>query len=125
MKSLGIRLVLILFVIGLSLGGEKGWAADWKQFTEATTGVFRYDAASINSPSGGLVRVWINNMTRNETNLVELNCKEGTYQVLSVVQWDEAFRIKNREDYTDNPNPNWLKISPNSVPEALQKIVCP
>ncbi len=125
MKSLVIGLVLILSVIGLSMGSEEGWASDWKQFAEATTGVFRYDAASISSPSGGPVRVWINNMTRNETNLVELNCKEGTYQVLSVVQWDEAFRIKNREDYTDNTNPNWLKISPNSVPEALQKIVCP
>ncbi len=125
MKSLWIRLVLILFVIGLSMSYGKGWAADWKQFAEATTGVFRYDAASISSPSGGLVRVWINNMTKNETNLVELNCKERTYQVLSVVQWDEAFRIKSREDYIDNPNPNWLKISPESVPEALYKIVCP
>jgi len=125
MKSLWIRLVLILFITGLSMGYGKGWAADWKQFAEATTGVFRYDAASISSPSGGLVRVWINNMTKNETNLVELNCKERTYQVLSVVQWDEAFRIKSREDYTDNPNPNWLKISPESVPEALYKIICP
>jgi hypothetical protein len=125
MKSLWIRLVLVLFVIGLSLGDGRGWAADWKQFTEATTGVFRYDAASITSPSEGLKRVWINNMTRNETNLVVLNCKEKTYQVLSVVQWDEAFRIKSREDYVDNPNPNWLKISPQSVPEALLRIVCP
>jgi hypothetical protein len=124
MKSLWIRLVLILIVIGLSLGDGKGGAADWKEFAEATTGVFRYDAASISSPSGGLVRVWINNMTKNETNLVELNCKEKTYQVLSVVQWDETFRIKSREDY-DNPNPNWLKISPQSVPEALHRIVCP
>ena len=81
MKSLWIRLVLILFVIGLSMGDGKGWATDWKQFAEATTGVFRYDAASISSPSGGLVRVWINNMTKNETNLVELNCKERTYKV--------------------------------------------
>jgi len=124
MKSLWIRLGLILFVIGLSLGDGKGWAADWKEFAEATTGVFRYDAASISSRSGGLVRGWINNMTKNETNLVELNCKERTYQVLSVVQWDEAFRIKSREDY-DNPNPNWLKISPQSIPEALHRIVCP
>ena len=64
-------------------------------------------------------------MTKNETNLVVLNCKEKTYQVLSVVQWDEAFRIKSREDYADNPTPDWLKISPQSVPEALHRIVCP
>ena len=78
MKSLWFRPALILFVIGLSVGYGKGWAAGWKGFAEANTGAFRYDAASITSPSGGLVRVWINNTTKNETNLVELNCKERT-----------------------------------------------
>jgi len=125
MKSLSVRLVLILLVVGLSAGVGKGWAADWKMFAEATTGVFRYDAASVASPSPGLKRVWINNMTKNETDLVVLECKEKTYQVLSVVQWDEAFRMKNREDYAYNPTPNWLKIPEKSVPEALYEVVCP
>ena len=40
MKSLWIRLVLILFVIGLSLGDGKGWAADWKAIRGSDYGGF-------------------------------------------------------------------------------------
>ncbi len=124
MKSLSAKLGVILLGVGLTICSAKAWgAADWKEFAEATTGVFRYDAASISSPSEGLVRVWIHNVTKNETNLVEFKCKDRSYQVLDAVQWDEAYRIKSRELYYDNPN--WLKISPRSVPEALYKIVCP
>ena len=125
MNSSLTKLVFILSVIVLAIGYGNGRAADWKEFAEATTGVFRYDAAGISSSSEPFVRVWINNVTRNETNLVEFNCKDRTYQVLDVVQWDEAYHIKSRESYYDNPAPNWLNISPKSVPESLYKIVCP
>jgi hypothetical protein len=125
MKSLSPKWGVILLAVGLTVCSARAWSSDWKEFAEATTGVFRYDAASISSRPEGFVRVWINNITRNETNLVELNCKDRSYQVLSVVQWDEAYRIKNREDYADNPEPNWLKFSPKSIPEALYQIVCP
>ncbi len=125
MKCLRARLALIFFAIAFSVGMGKGWAADWKPLAEATTGVFRYDAASVTSLSEGLKRVWINNMTKNETDLVVLDCKEKAYQVLSEVQWDEAFRMKSREDYAYNPTPNWIKIPAKSVPEALYEVVCP
>ena len=125
MKSLSAKLGVILLVVGLTICSSKIWGADWKEFVEATTGVFRYDAATISSPSEGLVRVWINNVTKNETHHVEFKCKDRSYRGLSVVQWDAAYHIKSREDYYDNPNPDWLKISPGSVPEALYKIVCP
>ena len=124
MKSLSAQLGVILLVAGLTICSSEVWGADWKQFAEATTGVFRYDAASINSPSQGLVRVWINNVTKNETTHVELKCKDRSYQVLSAIQWDSTYRIKSREDYYDYPG-DWLKISPRSVPEALHEIVCP
>ncbi len=124
MKSLVVKVEVALLVVGFAICSSMAWGADWKALTEATTGVFLYDAASINSPSQGLVRVWINNRTKNESNLVELNCKDRTYQVLDVVQWDEARQIKSRESYYDNPKPNWLNISPGSVPESLYKIVC-
>ena len=124
MKSLFARFGVILLVVGLTFCSSTIWGADWKEFAEATTGVFRYDAASLSSPSQNLTKVWINNVTKNETDLVELKCKDRSYRVLSVVQWDEAYRIKNREDY-DIPNPDWLEISPRSVPEALYKVVCP
>ena len=123
MKSLPAKLVVILFVMVLTIFYGKAWAAEWKEFAEATTGTFLYDAASISSPSKGIVRVWIHNMIKHETNLVEFNCKDRSYRVLDVIQYDEANRPKGREDYYDNPK--WLNISPRSVPEPLHKIVCP
>ena len=125
MKSLSAKLAVIVLVVGVTICSSMVWGADWKEFAEATTGVFFYDAASISSASEGFVRVWISNTTKNETNLVEFDCPGTSYQVLSVVQWDEAYRMKSREDYNDNLNPNWLHFSMKSVPEALYQIVCP
>jgi hypothetical protein len=118
------KLGVFVFVAGLIFCSTSGWGADWKQFAEATTGIFRYDAASVSRPSQGLVRVWINNMTKNQTNQVELNCKDQMYHVLDVVQWDENYRVKRHEHFHDTP-PDWKKISPRAVPEALSRVVCP
>jgi len=122
MKSLLTKLGAALLIAGIMAGSSTVFGADWKELAEATTGVFRYDAASISSPSQGLLRVWINNMTKNETSLVDLKCKDNDYRVLSVVQWDEMYRIKDRQDY---PDADWQKISPRSVPEALCKTLSP
>jgi hypothetical protein len=84
-----------------------------------------YDASSISSTPEGFVRVWIYDMTQQETTLVELNCKERSYHVLDVIQYDEAKGIKSRETYYDNPTSKWYDISPKSISEPLSKIVCP
>lgn len=123
MKSLSAKLGVILLVMGLTICYAKVWGADWKEFAEATTGIFHYDAESISSPSEGIVRVWIHNVTKHETTLVEFNCKGRGYKVLDFVEYDEARRIKGRDTYYDNPN--WLKIDPRSVAEPLHRIVCP
>jgi hypothetical protein len=122
MKSSWTKLGLILLLMGPTTFYSNAWGADWKEFTDATTGIFHYDAASISSPSAGVVRVWIHNVTQHETSLVELNCRGGSYRVLDLVEYDEAGRMKNRHDYYDNPN--WLTISPKSVPEPLRTMVC-
>jgi len=122
MKAVFAKLGAIVLIVGLTVCSSRVLGADWKEFAEATTGVFRYDAASISSPSEGLVRVWINNLTKNETDLVELKCKDNDYRVLSFVQWDEAFHVRGRQDY---PDADWVKISPRSVPEALCKTLFP
>ncbi len=123
MKS-SFRVAFVSLVVVVTICSANLWAADWKEFAEATTGIFLYDASSLTSSSQGVVKVWINNRTKNETNLVELNCNDKKYQVLSVVQWNEAYQIKNREDYPGSPSSEWLSISPGSVPEALSKVVC-
>ncbi len=122
MRSLSAKLGIIFLVVGVAICYSTAWGADWKEFAEATTGVFRYDAASIASPSKGLVRVWIHNVTKHETNLVEVNCMAASYRVLDVIEYDDAGRIKGREDYYDNTG--WLSISPKSVLEPLHEIVC-
>lgn len=125
MKSLSVKLAVVLFVMGLTICYVTAWAAEWKEFAEASTGVFHYDAASISSTPEGFVRVWIHNVTKQETNLVEFNCKERRYHVLDVIQYDQARRIKSRETYYDNPSHNWYDIPPDSVPEPLYEIACP
>ncbi len=122
MNSLSVKLAVILLVVGLCYA--KTWAAEWKEFAEATTGVFYYEAASISSTPEGFVRVWIHNATKQETNLVELDCKERKYHVLEVIQYDKTNRINSRETYYDNPTPSWYDISQNSVPEPLYYTLC-
>ena len=122
MRSLSAKLGVIFLVVGLTISCSTVWGADWKEFAEATTGVFHYDAASVTSPSKGLVRVWIHNVTKHETNLVEVNCMAASYRVLDVIDYDDAGRMKEREDYYDNPG--WLSITPKSVLEPLHEIVC-
>jgi hypothetical protein len=124
MKSSFAKLVLILVVVGLTnLYGEVR-AAEWREFAEATTGIFNYDEASISSTPEGYVRVWIHNVTKQETDFVEFNCKGASYHVLDVIQYDEAGHIKSRETYYDNPTHNWYEISAETVPQFLYGIVC-
>jgi hypothetical protein len=122
MKSSWIQLGVIIGVVGLMIFTSNAWGADWKEFARATTGIFYYDATSVHSPSAGIVRVWIHNATKHETSLIEFNCKGGSYRVLDLVEYDAAGGTKNRYNYYDNPN--WLTISPKSVPEPLQPVLC-
>lgn len=125
MKSLFVKYMLAVMVMGAVSGAVSAKAAEWKEFAEATTGIFYYDAASIRSTPEGFIRVWIHNQTRRETNLVEFNCKAKTYHVIDVVEYDETGRIRSRETYYGNPDPTWYPIAPKSVPEPLYMIVCP
>ena len=123
-KTSWVKAAAILLVAGLASCFGEAQAADWKEFTEATTGVFHYDAADVRSPLEGFVRVWIHNSTKKETSLLEFDCKNNCYRVLDVIQYDEAGRIRGRETYYDNPTPTWFDIEPNSVPRPLRNIVC-
>ena len=125
MKSLFAKLVLILIVVGLTNLYGKAQGEEWKKFTEATTGVIYYDAAGISSTPEGFVRVWIYDMGKQETTLVEFSCKKRSYHVLDVIQYDEAKHIKSRETYYDYPGSKWYDISPKSISEPLYESVCP
>jgi hypothetical protein len=122
MGRLSAKLGITVLVVGLTLCCSIVWAADWKELVEATTGIFQYDAQSVSTSPQGFVKAWIYNTTKREGSFIEINCKEKRYHVLDVVQYDEARRVTNRSDYYDNTT--WLNVSPGSIPEALQKMVC-
>ena len=125
MKSLSVKLVFVLIILGLTICYGEARAADWKQFAETTTGIFQYDAAGINSTPEGFRRVWVYNVTEKEASLVELNCTERKYHALDVIQYAEDNSIKSRESYYDNPVHKWFEMPPKSILESLSKIVCP
>ena len=123
MKLLSTKLGAIFLVLGFTICSTEVWGADWREFAEATSGVFYYDKAVVTSPSKDYFRVWIHNTSKHETSLIEIDCKEKNYRVLDVVEYDETDRIKIRYDYYDNPS--WLDISQRTVPEPLHSILCP
>ena len=123
MKSRSAHLGVILLVVGLTLCSTKVWGADWREFAEATTGIFYYDKGSVSATSEGYLRVWIHNTTKRESRLIEIDCKEKNYRVLDFIEYDEANRIKDRHLYYDDPS--WLNISQRTVPEPLHSILCP
>ena len=123
MKRSSTKLGAFFLVLGFAICCTEAWGADWKEFAETTAGIFYYEKASVTSPSKGFFRVWIDNVNKHETSLIEINCREKDYRVLDVVEYDETDRIKDRQDYNDNPN--WLVISMNTVPEPLHSILCP
>jgi hypothetical protein len=123
MKLLSIKLVVNLVVVGIIVYQAKARGTDWREFAEATTGIFYYDAGSVSSPSNGVFRVWIHNVTKRETCLIDIICKEKDYRVLDVIQYDDAGRIKDRDLYYDNTV--WLGITQRTVPEPLHSTLCP
>lgn len=123
MKSLSVKLGVILLIAGLTICQTQVWGADWKEFAEATTGIFYYDKASVSSTPEGFLRVWIHNTTKHESSLIEIDCKEKNYRVLDIIEYDEASRIKDRHLYYDNSG--WIDISQRTVPEPVHSILCP
>ena len=122
MKSISVKFGVILLMAGLTICQTQVWGADWKEFAKATTGFFYYDKASVNSTPEGFLRVWVHNTTKHETSLIEIDCKEKNYRVLSFIEYDETGGIKNRHD---NYEKSWLDISQKMVPEPLHSILCP
>jgi len=122
MKPFSTALGIVLLVVAFGLCSPDAWGQDWKEFAYATTGTFYYDTRSVSSPAEGMLRVWIHNLSKLETSLLEVNCKDRSYQVLDYIQYDEAWRIKDRYTFYDDPKK--VTIPPGSVTESLHKVVC-
>ena len=71
MKTLSAKLGIMFLAAGLTLCCGIRVGADWKEFAEATTGIFQYDAQSVSSSPQGFVKAWIYNATKREGSHIE------------------------------------------------------
>ena len=98
MKKTGLLLAVIASIFFCFMEGR---GEDWKEFAEATTGIFYYDKESVKSIPPWVFRVWIHNTNKRETSLIEIDCKEKDYRVLDVVEYSEAGSIIDHHMYYD------------------------
>jgi len=139
MKSLSATLGVI--VVGLAIfGNAEVWGEDWKYIGEAYEGKYFYDANRMTRPSKGIVRVWIKVLYTEKGVNYMVSLLGGKYATLSyaIVLFDYhcgdnkkqivpiGFYSKNGKVLisSDNQTSNWNFISPDSIDEALYKILC-
>jgi hypothetical protein len=139
MKSLLVKFGIVL-LIGLAIFGyAEVWGADWKLLASDEKSLAYYDAQSIIRPSKNIVKVWVKvdytekgvidyvgdlgkkyeNLS-HEKSLWEINCVEKIFRQLSWIAYDN----KGEVIYSSSSPLRWDFIPPESIVEALYKIVC-
>lgn len=78
MKSLSVKLGVILFVIGLIFGYAEAWDTDWKFYGNDGENAFYYDEESITSTTKHIVRVWVRIIRIDDLN----KAKEEEHEVI-------------------------------------------
>jgi len=154
MKSLSVRLGVILFIIGLIISGNiEVWGADWRAYYEDDNGFFYYDAEFISGHPKSIVRVWEKMILKEERRdlvivrlrksgfpinendeldyileLYQINCVDKEFRLLSHGYYDKKGKVLYSfpgEVRRDLViEPQWFEIPSNSQPEKLYKAVC-
>jgi hypothetical protein len=142
MKSLWVKVGVIL-VVGLAIFGyAEVWGADWKLFAETELYECFYDAEDATSSSMNIVDVWTKLEYTKEgiTGIVkqfgkhyaglsyslelwEINCTEEKDRILSITEYSAEGRILYANSAKGRP-PAWKIIPRESVDESLYKAVC-
>lgn len=120
---------------------------DWVEYGTSGAGVYTYHKASIKHKTENIVQVWAKlvyhdegkkillqnikdstgsipegwDKVSNETDLLEINCKEYSHQTLSTVIYDTNGRVLHDNS---TKNPRWDNIVPESMLDYLRKEVC-
>lgn len=137
MKELTLSLLL---TISISLGYSTAWGADWKQVRSTNSATLYYDTEEITHPTKDIVKVltkWaytekgIKNAKeifgKNYENLsysiksYEINCKDKTSRILLITDYNKDGTVISSDSKT---NPEWSRISSETVLESLSKMVC-
>lgn len=140
MKSLLGKLGIILVVIGLViLAHAEVWGASWRYINQAYAGMYFYDADRVTRSSEGVVRVWIKVLytEKGVNDMVSLLGKK--YETLSYAIALFEYHCGNKEKeivpiafYSEDGKllipakqiSNWNFMSPDSIDEALYRILC-
>ena len=139
MKSFLRGGVFLMVIALLTLGNLKAWGADWRYIEETYVGKFFYDAESIR-PSKDIGRVWIKVLYTEKgvkytvsllgekyrtlsyaILLFEYHCGDKKKSIVPVVCYSKDGKLLIS---ADDQNPDWNFISPDTIDEALYKIIC-
>jgi len=140
MKSLSHKLGVSLIVIGLLIFAyAEVWGQAWKYIEETYSGGYFYDADRIRR-SEDIVTVWMKVLyTEKGVNymvsllgkkyktlsyaifLFEYHCRDKKKRIVPIVCYSKDGKVIISDD---DQNPNWNSISPDSIDEALYKILC-
>jgi len=142
MKSIPVK-VVVLLVVGLTIFGyAEVWGADWKLFAETPLYECFYDREDTTPSSKNIVDVWtkleytekgIAGIVKRygkhyadlsySLELWEINCAEKKDRILSITEYSTEGRILYGNSVNDRP-PAWKIIPRESVDESLYKAVC-
>jgi hypothetical protein len=138
MKSLSVKLGIIVTLIGLSIfGWTEVWGEDWKFYGTDEEGSYFYDTESMDWLSKNIVRVWVQSAYTEkgishwvegggeefknlDFSLIrsEFNCVERSIRYLRIV-----FYPKNGEKFYPI-NDEWNFFAPDSMVGTLSKELC-
>ncbi len=139
MKSLLVKLRIVLIWL-IIFGYAEAWGADWKYIGKAYQGMYFYDAGSMRRSSEGIVKVWIKVLyTEEGVNymvkllgrkyetlsyaiiLFEYRCGDKVKQIVPIAFYSGDGKVLIS---ADNRTSDWNSMSPDSIDEALYKILC-
>jgi hypothetical protein len=141
-KSISVKVGVIL-IIGFGIFTyTEVWGADWKLYDSNKLKKSYYNADSITRPSTNIVRVWVRwnftekgvmDMVRSagkklekleySISLNEINCAEKTNRFLSWIYYDNNGKMIYSLSSSKLPT-EWLSIVPESNADNLYKKLC-
>jgi hypothetical protein len=142
MKSLSVKLGIMLATAVIIFGYAEVWGVDWKLFAETDLYECFYDAEDTTPSSKNIVDVWakleytkkgITEIVKEfgkhyadlsySLELLEINCTEKKERILSITEYSAEGKILYANSVQGRP-PAWKIIPRESVDESLYKTVC-
>ena len=142
MRSLSVKLGVILVTAVIIFGYGEVWGADWKLFAETDLYECFYDAEDTTPSTKNIVDVWakleytekgITGIVKEfgkhyadlsySLELLEINCTEKKERILSITEYSAEGKILYANSVQGRP-PTWKIIPRESVDESLYKTVC-